>query len=381
MSNICLVVSVPMTVNKFLCAYINALAAHYKVTLVTSGSRAELDMRISPKIDLFPLEIERRVSILKDLRALLFLYLLFRRKKFDSVHSVLPKSGLLAMLAARLAGVRCRFHTVTGQVWASRQGLPKLLLKHIDKLMISCSTRVLSDSHSQKDFLVRESVVIPSKIEVLLHGSWGIEIDTFARNEAIGNSFRAELGIDRSSILFTFVGRLNRDKGILDLLKAFQNLSEELPLIRLLIVGPDEEGLAQLINEAVGQSLGRIHARLGFAEDVRKFYWASDVLCLPSYRESLGVVILEAAAAGIPAVASRIYGISDALEDEVTGLLHNPRDWRSLASQMRRLATDELLRISLGRNALRKVKTQFAKDKVVGAFIDFYKVQLADRSP
>jgi glycosyltransferase involved in cell wall biosynthesis len=280
------------------------------------------------------------------------------------VHSFGPKAGLLATWAGGRAGVPARLHTFTGQVWASRRGPMRALLRAADRAIVRCATEVLADSASQRDFLVREGVVAPQRCRVLGAGSvCGVDAQRFRPDPEARAAVRAELGIGAQAPVVLFVGRVTRDKGILDLARAFGALGAEFPGAVLLVVGPDEEGLGAQLQ---GLCAGR--ARLvGYTHAPERYMAAADLLCLPSYREGFGAVVIEAAAAGLPAIGSRIYGIVDAVQEGKTGLLFEPGGAGELQAHLRRLLGDAALREHLGTAARARALAEFAQERLVGA--------------
>lgn len=360
---VCLVVASPLTVRAFLAPHLAALAGRYDVSVVANaaaGAFADLPARFHP------VAIARPVAPLADLQALIALYRFFARERFDLVHSVTPKAGLLAMLAARLAGVPVRVHTFTGQVWATREGAARAALRSIDRVIASCATQVLVDSRSQRDFLVENGVVSAAKSAVLAGGSiCGVDGERFHPDAAARAKVRDALGIPADAVVFVYVGRLNRDKGLLDLAAAFAGIAGEFPGARLLFVGPDEEGLRARLE---GTSLSCV------AETTRPqdYLAAADVFCLPSYREGFGQSTLEAAACALPVVASRIYGIVDAVVDGETGLLHAPRDVAALRAHLETLARDAQLRRRLGEAGRRRALRDFSAAQVTQALLQCY---------
>ncbi len=156
---ICIVVSDFMTVQAFLQDQIRALSETYEITVVANTDDRDALRRLGLNAELVSVSIPRPIHLWRDVRALLSLYSLFRKRKFDLIHSITPKAGLLSMAAGRLAGVPARIHTFTGQVWATRSGLTRFLLKLADQVTASCATQVLADSKSQLNFLIDEGVV------------------------------------------------------------------------------------------------------------------------------------------------------------------------------------------------------------------------------
>jgi glycosyltransferase involved in cell wall biosynthesis len=366
---LCFVVSSPLTVRAFLAPQVGALAERFDVSLVAHaqpGAFAGLPARF------FPVAIERRIAPLADLRALGALVALFRRERFDLVHSVTPKAGLLAMLAARLARVPLRLHTFTGQVWATREGASRALLRSLDGVIAACATQVLVDSRSQRDFLVDSGVVSAAKSAVLANGSiCGVDGERFRPDAAARAKVRASLGVPADAVLLVYVGRLSRDKGLLDLAAAFAGMAERFPAARLAFVGPDEEGL----RAQVGGSLERWASRVHWIDETSRpqdYLAAADVFCLPSYREGFGQSTLEAAACGLPVVASRIYGVVDAVVDGETGLLHPAGDVAALRAHLETLASEAGLRQRLGEAGRRRALRDFSSAQVTQALLQCY---------
>ena len=358
MKRVCLVVATDMTIKAFLLDHLRALAARYDVTVVANTKDLAFLRRHGLPLDVTPVAIERPIRPLADLRALRDLVHLFRERRFDAVHSVTPKAGLLTMLAGLLARVPVRMHVFTGQVWATRTGLARQVLKAADRVIALAATHLLADSWSQRDFLITERVAAPGRIGVLGAGSIsGVDLARFRPDPEARARVRAELSLPPGAVVFLFLGRLNRDKGVPELAEAFAEVAAREPGAHLLVVGPDEEGLEPRIREATARFSERVRI-VGFTDRPEQLMAAADVYCLPSHREGFGTSVIEAAATGLPAVASRIYGLTDAVEDGVTGLLHPPGDREALAALMARLAADPALRAELGARARARARVE-----------------------
>ncbi len=372
LKQVCIVVSSVMTVNAFLLDQIQALSRIYRVYVVANVDNSSSLAWQGENVIIVPLAIERKIFPWRDFMALVFLFRLFRQHKFDIVHSVTPKAGLLAMTAASCAGIRARIHTFTGQVWATRSGLSRWLLKSMDRLIASLATSVLVDSASQRNFLIVEKVVKDRKSKVLAKGSIsGVDTRRFCPNPCVRKEIRSQLGIPDHAVVFLFLGRLNRDKGVLDLAKAFSHLCDSREDAHCMVVGPDEAGMRGHM-----QQLCKAHDKLHFVDyssAPEHYMAAADVFCLPSYREGFGTVIIEAASVGIPAIASRIYGITDAVEDGVTGLLHDAGDVESIVRLMKQFAEDVALREKMGESARNRARRDFSKEMVTSAVVEYYK--------
>lgn len=372
---VCIVATVPFAVNVFLSPQVKRLSRDYDVTILANGVAGDLVPALSG-IEFVSLGIERKIAIGRDSATFFRLWRFFRARRFDAVHSIMPKAGLLAMTAGKAAGIPFRFHTFTGQVWATQRGFKKGLLKTLDGLMALCATRVFADSYSQRKFLIEQNVVSPERIGVLADGSAaGVDMNRFSADLSVRRDLRRQLQIPEKSIVFLFVGRLTRDKGLLDLVGAFTRVAANHEDVHLMVVGPDEEGLGREIAALVQAVSGRVHVA-GFTDEPERYMRAADVLCLPSYREGFGSVIIEAAAVGLPAIASRIYGVTDAVEEGITGILHAPAAISEIAEAMALMASCAEIREAMGKAAHARVAEKYSEEHVVGAFADFYQSKL-----
>jgi glycosyltransferase involved in cell wall biosynthesis len=373
---VCIVATVPFAIRVFMGPHVAALGEAYDVTLVSDGPATELSGLLGANVTFRATQIERKIAIIRDLRALFQLWRVFRRGGYDVVHSIMPKAGLLAMLAARAAGVPRRVHTFTGQVWATRRGWSGSLLRLLDRVLAANATHLLADGHSQRRFLIEEGVAAPSRLTVLADGSFaGVDIQKFSFDAAARRRTRLAHAIPDDAVVFMYLGRLNREKGLTDLAEAFARAAVRCARVRLFVVGPDEEGLDRTFEELAERFAGRVH-RSGYTMRPEDYLLAADVLCLPSYREGFPNAPLQAAAIGIPTLGSRIYGITDAVEDGVTGVLHEPAAVPEIAEAMVTLTLNDGLRARLGAAAHRRVVTTFSQSRLTTAFTDYYRTVL-----
>lgn len=374
-TKICFVVSSPLTARAFLSGHIAALSSRFKIDLAANTDDSVILGDIPAYARIVPVPIQRQIVLLADLLALIRLYSLCRQERYAAITSVTPKAGMLALLSATMARVPLRVHIFTGQVWATRTGWKRLLLKTADRLMAWLATHVLADSPSQRDFMVAEGIAAAEKIQVLGEGSiCGVDGERFRPDPDQCVEIRRTQGIPEEAIVFLFLGRLNRDKGVLDLADAFAALGN--PSAWLLVVGPDEAGLRRDMEFRLGAALKRTRF-VGYTERPEAFMAAADVFCMPSYREGFGMVIIEAAAAGIPTVASRIYGITDAVDEGCTGLLHPPGDVAGIAEEMTTMANDPARRLVMGHAARERALRLFSRRAITDAWMRFYDQALA----
>jgi len=370
---VCFVATLELSVKVFLTDHMRLLQEDYDLSVIVNTENTHFLDSFDVRATVIPVQIERKISPLNDLKCLIELHRIFRREKFDILHSIMPKSGFLSMVAGLFARIPVRVHTFTGQFWKNDSGVKRFIFKNVDKLLAMCATNVLVDSPSQRDFLIGEGVIGRKKSSVIGKGSMcGVDVERFHFDEEARRRIRETYGIAPDETVFLFLGRMNRDKGVLDLARAFASLCGKFEGTRLLLAGPDEDDVVQEVLQICDQCLDRVHIQ-GFTDVPEKLMSAADVFCLPSYREGFGLVIAEAAAVGIPSIGSRIYGITDTIDDEVTGFFSEPSAHYDLMLKMSRFVEDKSLIRSMGDKARARTLEKYSKDKVVAAMREYYK--------
>jgi glycosyltransferase involved in cell wall biosynthesis len=375
LKSICFVVTTPFTANAFLLEHIKKLSLIYKVTLCLNLKLYPLSPNFDlKKIQIIDVPIERKINLLKDCRALLVLLSIFKKERFDVVHTVSPKAGLLGIMAGYLSQIKNRFHTFTGQVWVNLSNPSKAFFKAMDRLICKMATQVFADSQSQIDFLVTEGICKKSEISLLGCGSIsGVNLARFKPDAIKRSSYRKALSAQDGDIIFLFVGRVCRDKGIFDLFAAFNEIYTNFgKKVYLWVVGPDEGAVVPEL-EVMYSELANQVKWIGPSFEPESYMAAADILVLPSYREGFGSVVIEAAACSIPAITYVTEGITDAIENNRTGLLARKYDIKDLVLKMDLLVANVDLRIQLGENAYERAITLFSSDAITAEWLTFYK--------
>jgi len=366
MSKMVFVTAVPETISAFLLIYINSLAEKHDVHVATSLPNGETVRGLSLAVTVHNINIARNPDVFSDAKSLWKLFLFFRKEKFDIVHSFTPKAGLLTQIGSFFARSPIRFHTFTGQVWATRTGVARTLLKQLDKVTATLSTFCLVDSTSQQNFLIKENIVTPVNSRVLANGSIsGINIKKFSFDQETRQRLRDEHKVNEDEFIFLYVGRLKKEKGIPELINGFTAINTE-KCIKLFIIGSDEENLAHLFEN---------HSNIeyiGFKTNISEYYSFADTLCLPSHREGFGNVIIEAAACNLPAIASNIYGLCDAVEDGYSGLLHEVKNENSITSSMEKMVNNEIDLNKMRKDTRMRVEEIFDEKHLLKEFLAFY---------
>ena len=346
----------------------------FEVTAVSSPDDHLQTLCKSEGIHFYPVVMQRAITPLKDLVSLRSLVNYFRHLKPDIVHAHTPKGGLLGMLAARLAHVLVRIYHIHGLPLVTARGLRRVLLKNTERIAIRNATRVLCVSRSVAGVAVSEHLCGDNGIGVLGHGSInGVESAMRFNPRTLSHTTRAEIrgrfGIQEEAPVIGFVGRLGRDKGIVELAEAWHLLRNRFPALHLLIVGEFE--CRDSVPAAVRESLlGDTRVHCVCADwNAPPLYAAMDVVVLPT-------VPLEAAAMGLPVVATRVPGCVDAVVDGVTGVLVPPGDACSLAAALAAYIESAPLIASHGGAARERVKEYFQPSTMWALVLREYQHQL-----
>jgi len=362
----------PLTIHFFFKQHLFLYSKFFDVTLLLNHKNDSYILPLNLPVKEVSVSISRKISIFKDLICLYQLIHIFKNESFDIFFSVAPKAGLLGMLAAYITGVPKRVHLFQGEVWASKKGLNKIILKAADWITSSLATHVLAVSHTEKLFLEREHVVQPDMAKVLGAGSvCGVDLDRYRFKSETRSQMRQQLGIPKEAFAILFIGRMVKDKGIIELSHAFKNIAAKNLNTYLIFVGPDEDGLAEHALQIL-KDVSEQCRFIGYTNETEKYIATADVLCLPSYREGFPIVILEAAAMQVPSIGSDIYGVSDAILDRETGLLFKAGSVVDLERVIELMINDEHLRLKLGRSAYARVCSQFESDLVVSRYLEFF---------
>lgn len=312
----------------------------YEVIGVSSFGEALENVKVNEGVRTEAIEMTRTISPFKDLKALVQLVQLFRKERPNIVHTHTPKAGLLGMMAAKITGVPHRLHTVAGMPLTVATGNKRKLLNAIERLTYACATKVYPNSYGLQQIILDEKFTIPSKLKVIGNGSSnGIDTTQFDPNlvsQLTKQKFRQELGIKDSEMVFLFVGRVVKDKGISELVSAFNNIytKEENP--HLVLVGNLERDLDPLKNETENliKQHNNIHA-VGYKTNVIDYFAMADVLTFPSYREGFPNVVMQAASMQLNCIVSDINGCNEIIIDGNNGWIVPVKNIEVLSDQMK----------------------------------------------
>lgn len=351
--------TIPMSLDVLLQGQLRMLSEHYEVVGVSSPGADLEKVEKREGIRTVAVPMERKIAPFKDLVSLIRLIRLFHREKPWMVHSITPKAGLLGMMAAWICRVPVRVHLFTGLVFPTTTGLKQKILIATDKLTCACATRVIPEGKGVKEDLEQHHIT-SKPLSIIGNGNInGIDLEYFARTPEVEEKAQAYRKKDTTT--FCFVGRMVRDKGINELVAAFQELHATDSSIRLLLVGPFEEQLDPVLPETKKAILNHPAIEwMGWQEDIRPFLAASDVFVFPSYREGFPNVVIQAGAMGLPCIATDINGCNEIVVEGVSGTLIPSQNQQALHEAMKRFL-DPSLRKTLSEQARPQIAHRFER--------------------
>ena len=373
-NKICFIVAIPSSAQAFLKDHFRELTKIYEVHLVANFPDKESRQEFMEMgVTCHDAPIERPISIVNDLKAIFALYRIFKREKFDSTHSVTPKAGLLTSLASWMAGIKVRIHIFTGQVWATRKGVMRSVLKTMDRMIALFDNHILVDGESQRQFLIKENVIKEGNSLVLANGSiCGVKLERFVVSEEVRRAEREKFGFKDDDVVYIFLGRLNHDKGIGELYDAFDRLVSECPNVKLLLYGMDEEGYESKAANYKNLKRDANFFYPGRTSNPFNALQGGDVFVLPTWREGFGSSVIEAQALGLPVITSDAYGVVDASVPNETGLRCGVNDPNGLYECMKKYYDHPELIKQHGEAGRKRVFNLFDCNAVTAAWVEFY---------
>lgn len=363
--------TVPQSLNTFCRGVLSELSQKYEVVAVSSPGEVLDEVGVREGVRTIAVPMSRHISLANDLKSLWRMWRVLRKEHPDMIHSMTPKAGLISMMAGWLAGVPVRVHTFTGLVWPTATGLRRRILMATDWLTCACATHVIPEGEGVKNDLLNHHIT-RKPIKVLGYGNVrGIDLDHYNPDE-----FKTE---QHEGFTFVFVGRIVRDKGINELVAAFDHLHKEHPDTRLVLVGAREDNLDPVAPQTIERiSLDEGIEAVGSQKDVRPFYAQADALVFPSYREGFPNVVIEAGAMGLPSIVTDINGSREIIIDGKNGVIIPPRDEEALYQAMKRFVTHPNEVASMAANARPLIASRYEQDYVRQCLYDFYKEILKD---
>ncbi len=372
------ITTVPMSLKHLLTDQMNFMKKNGFEVIMASADGDEVEyVKKNEGCDHFVLPLTRKITPIKDAYCIFLLYKKLKKIQPNIIHSHTPKAGLIAMIAGWLARVPIRIHTVAGLPLQTAHGIKKTILTQTEVITYQFATHVLPNSNSIKNFIIKNKITHEGKLSVIGAGSSnGIDVENFSRDSLDLkklDTLKKSINYNEKDFYILFVGRLVKDKGIVELVNAFVKLKSDFPYVKLLLVGPLEQELDPLdeitLNEIrTNESI----VSIGYSNDVKYYMAMSHLFAFPSHREGFPNSPMQASLMGLPIVASRIDGNIDIVHDKIDGFLHEPNSEMDLFKKLSYAI--ENYKDMLKMNALlqNKIRQRFDRAYVHKSILDFY---------
>lgn len=311
------------------------------------------------------IKFKRKISPISDLFALIKLFFYFKKEKFDVVHTHTPKAGLIGQLAAKMAGVPVIVNTVHGFYFQKNDSrIKRIFFILTEKIAAKCSDLIFFVNKEDMKTAEKEKIC---SLGVMRYFGGGIDMERF-NPERFSEEFilekKKQLGMNPDSRIIGIVARLVEEKGYLDLFCAFKKIIKDHPNVTLLIAGSLEPGKKDAISPDIFRKYGieKSIVFVGERIDIDEIFAIMDIFVLPSYREGLGISIIEASAMEKPVVATNIRGCREAVEDGITGILVPAGDPQKLADAFLYLIKNSEKAIEMGKRGREKIQREFNEE-------------------
>lgn len=372
------ITTVPSSLRSLLKGQHRFMSKYFEVIGVSGDGDALAEVRQNEGIRTHVVEMTRTITPLKDLKALLKLYKFFKKEKPFIVHTHTPKAGTVGMIAAKLAGVPNRLHTIAGLPLLEKTGVMRKLLNLVEKLTYSCSTLILPNSFKLKRIILTEKFTSASKLKVIGHGSSN-GIDTEHYNiahvtEKEKEQLRESLNINENDTVFIFIGRIVKDKGINELVAAFNLLTKKHSRCKLLLIGSRENHLDPLLSKTeilIKENICIIPT--GVQKDIRPYVSISHALTFPSYREGFPNVVLQASCMCLPCIVSDINGCNEIIEDQVNGLIIPVKNSEALESAMLYMIENPEKRLDMIKHSRKRILERYKQEFIWNESLKLYR--------
>lgn len=373
------ITTVPSSIKGLLKGQLKFMSNYYDILGVSSEGENNMlaNFGIDQGIRVHKIEMTRTISPISDLKALYLLYKLLKKEKPFIVHSHTPKAGTIGMLAARLANVPHRLHTIAGLPLLEATGFKRYILDTVEKITYACATQIFPNSYGLKDIILESRFTTENKLKVIANGSSnGINTEYFNPELYDKNSntrIRKELGFSNEDFIFVFAGRMVKDKGVNELIKTFEKISNEFKHSKLLLLGDYERDLDPLLPET--EEIINTNKNIkftGFIKDIRPYFSTSDALVFPTYREGFPNVVMQACAMNLASIVTDINGCNEIIEHNNNGIIIPPKDEHALYEAMKFMLTNPEKRKEMAQVSRSKIVDNYEQEVVWKALLKEY---------
>jgi len=357
----------PLSLHSLLSNQMKYMKEHdFEVIMVSSEGKEWPDLLANEKCRHAIVPMTRQITPFKDLVSLWRLYRLFKKEQPDIVHSHTPKAGLLAMLAAKLAGIDIRIHTIAGLRFMTAAGMKRKVLVFMEKLTAKAAHHVWPNSFSLLNYIKKHRLVNESKLKVMGYGSSnGVNLQRYSvsalREEKLA-TIKQLVKYDPQYRYLLNMGRIVRDKGIDEVLKTFSIVQKEDSSLKLIVLGAFEDELDPISDEA--RNILKNHPaviHIDWSDDVEYFMHIAHLLIHASYREGFPNTLLQAGAMLCPIICTEIEGSIDIVTHGETGLIFKPGNAADLLDKLRYALVHENEMKGFAQNLRKKVEEKFSQ--------------------
>lgn len=373
------ITTVPSSIWGLLKGQLKFMSKYYDILGVSSKGEDDFLKKfgIDQGIRVHEVEMTRTISPIKDLKSLYLLYKLLKKEKPFIVHSHTPKAGTIGMIAAKLANVPHRLHTIAGLPLLEATGFKRFILNTVEKITYYCATQIFPNSYGLKDIILESRFTTKNKLKVIANGSSnGIDtkhynLELFDSNSK--NIVRKELGFSNEDFVFVFAGRLVKDKGINELMTSFEKISNEFKNTKLILMGDYERGLDPLLPETEHIINTNKNIKFtGFQYDIRPYFSISDVLAFPTYREGFPNVVMQACSMSLASIVTDINGCNEIIDHNKNGIIIPPKDEQALYEAMKYMLTNPEKVKNMAQNSRSKIIDKYERELVWASLLKEY---------
>lgn len=371
------ITTIPLSLDKLLEDQLRFMNQYYDVIAISSNVEELKRVGIKEGVEIFHVEMTRKITPIRDLVCLVKLIGFFIKCKPDIVHTHTPKAGILGMLAAKITNVPIRLHTVAGLPLLETGGIKREILVYVERLTYYCAKKVYPNSFGLKKIMEEEILPKKSNLKVIGNGSSnGINTHYFSEDsldKEVLENLKRDLNITLKDFVFIFVGRIVKDKGINELVECFNTLNKNFENIKLLLVGPEEaEDPIEINTRRIISNNNNIIA-LGYANDVRPFFAISQALVFPSYREGFPNVVMQAGAMNLPCIVTNINGCNEIIMDSINGKLISSKNKMELIEAMKYFLLNRQEYEDMKNRSREIIVKNYERKVIIKAILDEYK--------
>ncbi len=353
----------------------------FHVIAVSSCGKEIEAIKKREQCDFKIIKMTRFITPVQDLLSLYKMIAFLKKEKPQIVHTHTPKAGLIGMLAAKVCKVPVRLHTVAGLPLMETKGFKKKILVWVEKITYGCSQYVYPNSLELKKYILQNKFTSPHKLKVLGNGSSnGIDTNHFKKTQPVlseAEALKNKYQLSSPDLVFIFIGRIVKDKGINELVESFHQLNKKYSHLKLLLAGDFEDDLDPVSSDT--KQIINTNRNIicpGFVNDVRPYLAASDVLVFPSYREGFPNVPLQAGCMELPMIVTDINGCNEIVQDGINGSVIPVKNAAALQSAMERMITDEIFRKECASASRQIIVENYSRETIWNALLKEYETLL-----